>query len=118
LAHLLILGIGLVLSANPADTFGVSNHAYGLFLGKTSEAAQEPNTEQSTHTYLVPHGTRARVTCPRAFECSYGYCRPRWMPARRSRKLDVLWRLRGEVAGAVADTLCRSEGLWQSRWGR
>ena len=68
------------------------------------------------HTYLVPHGRRARVTCPRAFECSYGYCHPRWMPARRSRKFGVLW-IRGEVAGAVADTLCRSEDLWQSRCG-
>jgi hypothetical protein len=45
LAHLLIFGIGLVLSANPADTFGVSNHEYGLFLGKDCGAAQEHKTE-------------------------------------------------------------------------
>ena len=42
LAHLLIFGIGLVLPANPADTFGVGNHEYGLFLGK--RARQLRNT--------------------------------------------------------------------------
>ena len=35
------------------------------------------------------------MTCPRAFECSYGYCRPRWLPTRRSRKFGVLWRYAG-----------------------
>jgi hypothetical protein len=34
-------------------------------------------------------------------------------------KLNMAARaqLRGEVAGAVADTFCRSEDLWQSHWG-
>jgi hypothetical protein len=36
------------------------------------------------------------------------------LPARRV----ALAGVRGEVAGAVADTFCRSEDLWQSRWGR
>jgi len=44
LAHLLIFGIGLVLPANAADTFGVSNYEYGPFLGKNREAAQHPKT--------------------------------------------------------------------------
>jgi hypothetical protein len=45
LAHLLIFGIGLVLSANPADTFGIGNYEYAPFLGKDGEAVQHPKTE-------------------------------------------------------------------------
>jgi hypothetical protein len=40
------LGRSLVLPANPADTFGVSNYEYGPFLGKDGEAAHQPETEQ------------------------------------------------------------------------
>ena len=55
LAHLRVLGLGLLLPANPAHAFRVGDQEDGFLLRPQCGTAEEKETQDSTHIYLLPH---------------------------------------------------------------